>query len=92
MNPMHLKIAKTLGYVSGGSLTALFAVGGPKWTAIGMALVSVAGLLGIWFPPPAQTIVPDAPIQTAAGVLTGATNLSDTNTSPRLMPLKEASP
>lgn len=78
-----VRISRALGYVAGGGLTAVFALGGPKWTAAGPAVMAIAGLLDTIAPRPATAIVQDAAVTTPTGSPTGATNVS---TSSDLLP------
>lgn len=84
-----LKWAKFFAYISGGGLTALFVLGGPHWTAIGAAVIAVAGALGALFPSPAQAVVADAKTVTPGGTPTGATVLSTTS---QLLPGNQPAP
>jgi hypothetical protein len=72
-----------VGYVAGGGLMAVFVLGGPRWTAIGGAVVAVAGAIKVWLP--ALAIVADAPVLTNSGADAG-TNVSTTSRTPILAP------
>lgn len=80
MNFKTLKWAKFLTYIAGGGLSAVFVLGGPHWTAIGLAVVAIAGAVGSLFPSPATAVVADAKVTTPGGTPTGATVISSTST------------
>lgn len=75
----RLNWAGILSFVAGGFLNSAFALGGPRWTAIGGAVACVGGL--ILHALPAQKIAEDAPVVNNAGKQIG-TNVSTTSTEP----------
>jgi hypothetical protein len=70
----QLKWARVVAYISGGGLSSVFALGGPHWTSIGMAIVGVAGAIGALMP--ATSIVQDSPVLAKNGTGIVGTNLS----------------
>lgn len=71
------------GYIAGGGLTAVFALGGPRWAAIGLPVIAVAGLLRVAFNKtgaPATAIVADAAVVSPTTGNQIATNISSTST------------
>lgn len=88
-----LKWTKLALYLSGGGMSAVFALlallnpsNAPKWLAAGGALIALGGALGALFPSPAQAVVADAKTVTPGGTPTGATVVS---TSSGLLPGNE---
>lgn len=79
MNNRGLNWTAGISYVAGGGLSAAFALGGPKWTGVGMALVAVGGLIQRIVP--AQKIIADAPIVDHTGEQI-ATNVTTNSTLP----------
>ena len=83
MNFRALQWSKAIGYVAGGGCAVIFALGGPRWTAIGIAVAAAAGLLNVLIPAPSKTSVPDPQVIGPSGAPTGATLIS---TSSELLP------
>jgi len=73
MNIKAIKWTKFVAYVAGGGLSAVFVLGGPHWTAIGMAVVAIAGAVGTLIPSPATAVVDNAVTTTPGGTPTGKT-------------------
>ena len=93
MKVKALKWTKLLAWIAAGSCAPIFvavSVFAPAHTtqvlAVGSALASIAGGLGVLFPAPAQQVVRDAPTVTLAGTPTGSTTLSS---SSNLLPVNE---
>lgn len=87
MNYRALAWGKALAYISGGSCAAIFALGGPRWTAIGIAVAAGAGLVDALLPQPTQTLTPTAVAVDNGGSVVGH-NVTDTTTAPIIAPQK----
>jgi hypothetical protein len=90
VNFKAIQWSKALGFIAGGGLTVVFAMGGPKWSASGPVFMAVAALLNTLIPTPAKTIAENAPIIGASGAPTGAVTVSTDSTLPILAPQKGA--
>lgn len=80
MNPQLVKWAKFTAFISGGGLTAVFAIKSHDPASWGMALVALAGAVGTLLPSPSTSIVQDAPIVSPTGK-TVAQNVTTTTTA-----------
>lgn len=83
INFRALQWGKAIGYIAGGGLTVVFAAGGPRWAAIGVVIMGIAGFVNVLVPAPSKTTVPDPQVIGSSGVPTGATLIS---TSSDLLP------
>ena len=92
MNFKAIQWSKALGFIAGGGLTVVFAMGGPKWSAAGPAIMAVASLLNTLIPSPAKTITPDMPVIGADGNPNGSLNVTTTSTPPILAVTKGTTP
>jgi hypothetical protein len=97
MTIKSLKWAKLIAWIGSGACAPIYAAVSVLYPthanavlAIGAALVSVAGALGVLFPAPAQQVVANAPIVTLAGDKTGATTVTTDSTLPIAAPQKGA--
>jgi hypothetical protein len=86
-----LQWSKGVGYVAGGGLGLVFALGGPHWAAIGFAVASAAGLANVLWPAPQKHLTPDAVAVDHQGNVTGE-NVTTTTTAPIIAPVIKAAP
>jgi hypothetical protein len=89
LNYRALQWGKALAYVAGGGCAVIFALGGPRWTAIGLAVAAAASLLNILIQTPQDKLTPTATAVDNSGAVTGE-NVTTTTTTPILAPQKEA--
>jgi|HubBroStandDraft_4_1064222.scaffolds.fasta_scaffold00042_37 hypothetical protein len=82
MNFKAIQWSKALGFIAGGGLTVVFALGGPKWASAGPVVIAMAALLNTLIPSPAKTITPDMPVIGPDGTANGALNVTTTSTPP----------
>lgn len=88
MNFKAIQWSKALGFIAGGGLTAVFALGGPRWALVGPVVIALAALLNTLVPTPSKTITENAEVIGASGAPTGATNVTTTSTEPIAAPQK----
>jgi hypothetical protein len=89
INYRVLAWGKALAYISGGSCAVIFALGGPRWTAIGLAVAAAAGLINSLLPQPQQHFTPTAQAVNNNGKPMGDI-VTTTTTTPIIAPQKGA--
>jgi hypothetical protein len=90
VNFKAIQWSKALGFIAGGGLTMVFALGGPKLTAIGPVVIAVAALLNTIIPSPSQTQNQNVKVIGPSGSPTGATAVTTDSTLPISAPQKGA--
>lgn len=89
INFRALQWGKGVGYVAGGGCAVIFALGGPRWVTIGLAVAAAAKLVDSIWPQPQNLLTPTAKAVDNAGDTIGL-NVTTTTHDPLIAPQKGA--